>query len=251
MQISKLEFSSDLVKFGIGLFETMKIHNSKIIFLDEHMDRLFKSNEILQINMQISQKELKTKLINIVKIKNYSKKALRLTLLKEGFNVSFRDIKYSQDDYENGFKMMIYPFFRGDNILYRHKTNNYFENIYAKNYAKNLAYDDAIFINYKNEILESTMANIFFIKNDELITPPSSLPILNGVIRQKIFEICKELDIKISQKSIPKTKIGDFNFAFLTNSLLDMIKISNIESCYFEKQNEIFEKINSKLKNSL
>ena len=82
----------------------------------------------------------------------------------------------------------ISPIKRGDSIIYRHKTTNYYENIYTKRYASENNFDDGIFVNQQDIILECSMSNIFFIKEDKIYTPHRNLPILNGIMKEHIFE---------------------------------------------------------------
>ncbi|MBT2158041.1 aminotransferase class IV [Clostridioides difficile] len=54
--------------------------------------------------------------------------------------------------------------------MHRHKTTNYFENIYTKNIANKTGYNDGIFLNSEGVILECSMSNIFFIKGERVCT---------------------------------------------------------------------------------
>ena len=150
-----------------------------------------------------------------IKENKIENKALRLTIFDEGYNISIRDIVYDEETYNRGYKLTISPIKRGDSIIYRHKTTNYYENIYTKRYASENNFDDGIFVNQQDIILECSMSNIFFIKEDKIYTPHRNLPILNGIMKEHIFEICKNLNIEVIERETSLKEIENFDFVFV------------------------------------
>lgn len=239
---NNISFNSDLCKFGIGLFETIKVTNRPIDF-DIHMDRIFNSIKELKLNIKLERKFIENEILNYIENNNIINKALRLTVFDEGYNISTRDILYTQDMYKKGFKLNISPIKRGNSILYKHKTTNYFENIYTKNYANENGFDDGIFLNSEGTILECSMSNIFFIKDDIVLTPSSNLPILNGTKKKRIIETCQELNIKVEETEINVNEIHKFDFIFISNSLMGAMKVAQIEDILYDDKNIIFDRI--------
>ena len=239
---NNISFNSELCKFGIGLFETIKVTNRPIDF-DIHMDRIFNSIKELNLNIKLERKFIENEILNYIENNNIINKALRLTVFDEGYNISTRDILYTQDMYIRGFKLNISPIKRGNSILYKHKTTNYFENIYTKNYANENGFDDGIFLNSEGTILECSMSNIFFIKDDIVLTPSSNLPILNGTKKKRIIETCQELNIKVEETEINVNEIHKFDFIFISNSLMGAMKVAQIEEILYDDKNIIFDRI--------
>ena len=239
---NNISFNSELCKFGIGLFETIKVTNRPIDF-DIHMDRIFNSIKELNLNIKLERKFIENEILNYIENNNIINKALRLTVFDEGYNISTRDILYTQDMYIRGFKLNISPIKRGNSILYKHKTTNYFENIYTKNYANEKGFDDGIFLNSEGTILECSMSNIFFIKDDIVLTPSSNLPILNGTKKKRIIEACQELNIKVEETEINVNEIHKFDFIFISNSLMGAMKVAQIEDILYDDKNIIFDRI--------
>ncbi|SCG96697.1 MULTISPECIES: aminotransferase class IV [unclassified Romboutsia] len=239
---SSVSFNSELSKFGIGLFETIKIENDPLD-LDLHMDRLFNSIKELNFNIKYSKEDLKKEVIKYINDNNIKNKALRLTVFDEGYNISIRDVAYSKETYEKGFKLIISPIKRGNSILYKHKTTNYYENIYTKRYASSKGYDDGLFVDCDGNILECSMSNIFFIKDNTIYTPNKELPLLNGIMKKRILDICEELNIELIEKNIRIKDIEEYDFAFITNSLMKAIKVTQIEQKVYNSSNELFDKI--------
>lgn len=243
---NNISFNSSLSKFGIGLFETIKIENEPIDF-ELHINRLYSSVKDLNIKTIVDKNTLTEEVSIYIKENNIKNKALRITLFDEGYNISTRDIIYNDKMYNEGFKLTISPIKRGDSIIYRHKTTNYFENIYTKDYAVKRGFDDAIFLNTEGEILECSMCNIFFIKDNKIYTPKDELPILNGIMKKRIEDICVELNIELIKSEICIDEIKDFEFSFVTNSLMGAMKVQSIENIKYNNDNILFKKILSKL----
>lgn len=237
-----VSFNSNLSKFGIGLFETIKVKNCPID-LELHMDRLFNSIKLLNLPTNLEKSDLENKILEYIKNKKCYNKALKITVFDEGYNISTREIPYNSKKYIEGFKIDISPIRRGDSILYRHKTTNYFENIYTKNQANSNGFDDGLFLNTEGIILECSMSNIFFIKENIVFTPSSDLPILNGTKKKRIIEVCKELDIILREDKIHINEIDKFDFAFVSNSLMEVMKVVKIDKIDYDNKNKIFDKI--------
>ena len=239
---NNVSFNSELSKFGIGLFETIKVEEGPLD-LDLHMNRMFKSIESLNMNIKYHKEYLTQAILNYIDDNKIKNKALRITVFDEGYNIYTRPITYDEEIYKKGFKLTISPIKRGDSIIYKHKTTNYYENIYTKKYANENNFDDGLFVNYENIILECSMSNIFFIKEDKIYTPHDELPILNGIMKRKILDICKKLNIEVIEGEIKLEDIKNFDFAFVSNSLMKAMKISRIDEIAYPSNNEIFKKI--------
>lgn len=241
---SEISWENEIVKFGIGLFETMAFRNNNILFLDEHINRLTKSSLELKIgenHIESATRQLKksTKTLN-------KTKAIRLTLSNSGYAIEERDIPYDISHYKIGFKLWVYPYKRGENPYYRYKTTSYMENYYARNTAKSKGFDDAVFIDYENHILECSSSNIIFRKDNTFILPSFSKPILKGIAVTKVIEELNK-DFKIIEKNISMNDIKVMDEAYVCNSLLGIMPVSSIESKDFSFDFSLSIKINNKI----
>lgn len=243
---NKVSFDSELAKFGIGLFETIKVYQGKSLFLREHLDRLYNSLDKLNIPIVITKEKLKKEIIEYVKELDY--KAFRVTVFSDGYNFALREIPYKEKDYEKGYKLKIAPLKRGYSPLYFHKHVNYFENIYAKRQVLKKGYDEALFINMDNKVMEGSMSNIFFIKGNKIITPKKEIGLLPGIIRQKVIEIADNLKLDLIEKEIDLKELKEFDFPFITNSLMDLMPVKEIEEIKYKKESDIFKQINNNFK---
>ena len=112
---NNVSFNSELSKFGIGLFETIKVEE-KPVDLDLHMERMFNSIESLGINIKYNRESLTKAILDYIEEKQIKNKALRLTVFDEGYNISTRDITYNKEIYDKGFRLTVSPIKRGNSI---------------------------------------------------------------------------------------------------------------------------------------
>lgn len=233
-------------KFGIGLFETIKILNKEPIFLEEHLNRLKNSIKYLKLNYKINYIGLKNDIKKIALL--YNKKAIRITVNEAGYTIALRDISYSELDYKKGYSLCFSNIKRGCSILYNYKTTSYYENIYNKEYALERGFDDSIFLDTNNYLLETSFCNIFFTKGDNIYTPKIKNQALNGIIRKKIFQISIINNLNIKELKINIKDIKNFEGCFITNSLMNIIYVNSIENITF-RQTDIIKNLIEKLKN--
>jgi len=105
----------------------------------------------------------------------------------------------------------------------------------SKHEAENEGYHDSLMLDYEGNIAEATGANIFFVnsKNNELHTPlPDSF--LDGITRQSIIDIAKELNIKVHQRKIKPDELSRFDGCFLTGTAAEVTPISQIGNHTFK-----------------
>lgn len=243
---SSVSFNSTLSKFGMGLFETIKVTDCPLD-LDLHLDRLFNSARELNFDIDENKEFYRKTILEYIDKNDVKNKALRLTVFDEGYNISLRDISYNEETYKKGFKLCISPIKRGDSIIYRHKTTNYYESMYSKHFATDNGFDDAIFLDTSGNVLECSMSNIFFVKSDTVYTPKSSSPILNGIMKLNIGRVCESLNINLVECDIDISSVDEYEGVFVTNSLMGVMPVTQINQIDFDKENKVIKLIKENL----
>lgn len=231
----KIELDNGLF-FGKGLFETILV-KEKPVFLKEHIERINNASKTLDIKRNIDYKEV----LNFIEKNNIKNKAFKITLTDENVIYSTRNISYAKDNYEKGFSLYLSKVLRNSTSkLTFVKSTCYIENIMEKALAKDLGYDEPIFLNEKGFLAEGATSNIFFIKDNKILTPKVEVGLLDGIIRQWVIRNFKveegeyTLDDLISSKGI-----------FITNSLLGIMKVCEFKGKKFNNHDKIEEVINA------
>lgn len=213
--------------FGRGVFETILIKN-RPHFLKEHIERLNNGITKLSLGDHISSEMILEK-INEYKLDNL---ALKVLVTDKNIILATRELKYKTENYERGFKVKIANNIRNSkSILTYIKSINYLDNLLEYEKANLEGYNEAIFFNENNLLTEGCTTNVFIVKDNNIYTPSEKCGLLNGIIRQYIID-----NFNVYEKEISKEELLNADEIFLTNSLLGVIKVSEIEERKFKSK---------------
>lgn len=109
------------------------------------------------------------------------------------------------------------------------KTISYAENVRALAHAHDRDATEALFLNTVGEVCEATGSNIFFVIDGVLLTPPAESGCLLGVTRALVLELCAELAIDATERSIRPQTLGTAGEAFLTSSTREVQPVSHLD----------------------
>lgn len=230
------EASSSAVKFGDGVFETIKFANGNIILLKEHLDRLWKGLIKLQINIptDFTYKFIEEQIKILVHKNNIHYGRIRLSLFRENNKTSNSEIpnyvieSWSIEHIPNGLNTKGYSlglYTEGKKIIddfSNLKHNNYLTYLMAAKFAKEKGLDDALVLNQKSEICESSIANIFIVSNGEISTVALSEGCVEGTIRNFIITNAFNWGYSIIEKNITIDDLLNADEIFLTNAIINI-----------------------------
>ncbi|OGT46676.1 MAG: hypothetical protein A3E82_01145 [Gammaproteobacteria bacterium RIFCSPHIGHO2_12_FULL_38_11] len=250
-----------------GVFETLKVQNGHIEFFNAHYERLKYSATTLFIPFHYNADALKAMCLELIKENelNHSIASMRITLTR---GIGLRGINFPEkptptllitaapyhqpvsDQYSRAF---ITSIIRNQySPITKLKTLNYFEPILARNEAHSNGFDEGIMLNTNGFITECSTANIFFVKDNIVITPSAENGILPGIIRNHIIVLCHKNNIKLIEKSVSVNDAMNADEVFQTNSLIGIQPISQINEKKFSVDNFIFfKKISDFYKNNI
>lgn len=222
------------VFFGKGLFETI-LCSDRPVFLYEHLDRLKKSME--EIGLAPLEEDMLIQHLDKLHIKN---KVLKITVTPLNIIITEREINYKKEDYTRGMTLTLSKVRRNSTSkLCYIKSTCYIENLIEKENAKKIGYDDVIFLNENGYVTETSCANIFIVKNEEIFTPKIECGLLAGIIRAKIIE---NFDVK--ERNITIQDLKESQEIIITNSLMGVMSIKEIDDIKYvsEKMRHILNK---------
>lgn len=228
--------------YGDGIFEGIRVYNGKIFRAKKHIDRLWDSAKTLDIKIPISKDEMKAAIYKTVEANGFVDAYIRLvvtrgegTLGLDAHTCGTPNIiviaqalsLYSADFYEKGIKIVTASTIRNpsDSLSPRVKSLNYLNNIMAKIEAYYAGCEEALMLNHKGDVCECTGDNIFIVKNGKLMTPPINACILEGVTRNTVLEICKELGLEACEQDFTRHDVYTADECFLTGSAAELIPV--------------------------
>lgn len=235
-------FSNTAFKYGFGFFETMRAKNSKIIFFDEHINRLNSSLKKFKLN-QVDKDEIRERILYEIKRKKLKDARIRITysIQNDSPLITYEVIPFVST-FKGEVKVSISPYLlnHGEDLR-KHKITNYFLNFLEYQNARSKGYDEVLFFDNKGHLLEGSRTNVFLIfykddiKNLRIYTPDLNCGILKGIARDKLIEICNENGFRVIERKINYKQLKEAKEIFLTNSLNGIIPVKNFKKTRIDK----------------
>ncbi|WP_029523409.1 branched-chain amino acid transaminase [Persephonella sp. KM09-Lau-8] len=226
---AKISIKTNSLHYGTAIFEGIRAYYDKDtdkmwgLFFKEHYQRLFQNMKVL--NMEIEENiddlvEITKELILINKIKSdiYIRPLVYFADLKIspkliGYTAKIAIYTYPLGDYidiNEGIKAIVSSWTRlNDNMIPpRLKVAGaYVNSAFSKTEAILAGADEAIVLNKNGYVSEGSAENIFIVRNGKLITPPVSDDILEGITRNAIITIAKDLGYEVEERHIARTEL--------------------------------------------
>jgi len=232
--------------YGDGVFETMRSYGRAVFKIDEHLSRLCNSLRVAKIKIPHSKSFLKKQIYRMLKINRLSNAYIRLTVTRGIGTVGLARIKggkptvvifvnkltpYPGKMYKDGITTRIVKIRQNENSpISGIKSVGFLNNILTRLEAKEEGCDDAIMMNSKGLICESTVSNIFLVKGKKLITPSLESGVLPGITRSAILKMAKKVKLKTKQARVTRTALYSADEIFLTNSLMEVMPVAKVDN---------------------
>ncbi|MEL1254918.1 aminotransferase class IV [Flavobacterium sp. DGU38] len=221
--------------YGDGVFETLKISNGKILFLEDHYFRLMASMRVvrMEIPMNFTMEYFEEEVLKLVKEKGISNSArARITVFRNDGGLYLpktNEISYlihateleaaSYVLNEGNYEVDLYKdFYVTKQLLSSIKTTNKMINVTGSIFAKENDLDNCVLLNDSKNVVEVLQGNIFMVAGKKLITPPVSEGCLNGVMRKQILALAKKIEeVEVLEEIISPFDLQKADELFLTN----------------------------------
>jgi branched-chain amino acid aminotransferase len=221
--------------YGDAVFETVKILNNKILFLEDHYFRLMSSMRVvrMEIPMNFTMEYLEEQILSLVKKKALTDSSrARITVyrndggyyLPQNNTVSFlihsialENTLYSIE--KKQYEVDLYKdFYITKQLLSSIKTTNKIINITGSIFANENGLDNCLLLNDSKNVVEALQGNIFMLLGSKLITPPVSEGCLNGVMRKQILALAKKIEnLEVVEEVISPFDLQKADELFITN----------------------------------
>jgi branched-chain amino acid aminotransferase len=233
--------------YGDGVFEGIRSYNGRVFRLYEHLQRLYDSAKVIRLTIPLSLEEMKEKILETLRLNNLRDAYIRAVVTrgvgdlgldpdkcsKEGFVFIITDkiVLYDDEYYKNGLNVITVPTRRNvpEALNPRIKSLNYLNNIMAKIEAKNSNVIEAIMLNSDGYVVECTGDNIFIIKNEAIYTPPTYLGALEGITRDAVIELGRNMGLKVEERIFNRYEVFVADECFLTGTAAEVIPVVKVD----------------------
>ena len=248
---AKIHVLSHTLHYGCGAFEGVRaydtVNGTAIFRLKEHTERLFNSAKILRMKLPFTPEQLNEAQKQVVrenKLKSCYLRPLvwigseKLGVSPKGNRIHAMVAAWAWGAYlgEDGIKRGI----RVKTSSYtRHHVNitmtqakavsNYTNSIMANMEALDDGYDEALLLDASGFVSEGAGENVFVIKDGVVYTPDLSAGALNGITRNTVLHICKDLGVELVQKRITRDEVYIADEAFFTGTAAEVTPIRELD----------------------
>ncbi len=247
--------------YGSCVFEGLRVYGEKIYKLEKHTDRLFFSAQRMGIDVPYSKDEINRAHEETIKKMNIKygyvrpviwrgSEMMAISAQKNKINVAVATWEwpsyFTKEDRLKGISLQTAVWKRPppDCIPTDTKAAGlYMICTLSKHEAEKNGYTDALMLDYKGRVSESTGSNIFIVINGEIHTPVPDC-FLNGITRQAVIEIAKNEGINVIERDIYPDEISKAEEIFLTGSAVEVTPVGKIDNQNFKVGN-ITTKISS------
>lgn len=255
--------------FGDSVFETMKVVDNKILFLEDHYFRLMASMRIcrMEIPMNFTMEYFESQILNLLnsstEIENNCRVRFSVFRKGDGFYLpktnetefivtisrleneiySINNVAYEVELFKDSYVTK--------QLLSSLKTNNKMVQITGSIFASENGYDNCLLLNDDKNVVEALQGNVFMLLNGELITPPLSDGCLNGIMRKQIIEISSKMeDVKFVEKSISPFDLQKADELFITNVIMGIQPITKYRKKEFTSlvADKLLARLNAKIR---
>lgn len=232
--------------YGDGLFETFRVGDGHIEFMNEHLERLFSSIDALKIPFSWDRDRTAAALQEVVQANDGGDLALRLTVTR-GVGGERLDTKGCNDasvlitvsrlsdarpiGIPEPISIVTAPFPKNEHSpLARHKTLNYLEPILARAAAREAGADEALMLNTAGRVAEASAANIFvYIEGEGVSTPTIDEGALPGIIRAAVLRVSRDMGSPVIERPILPNELTNAKEILITNSLITLTPVARID----------------------
>jgi branched-chain amino acid aminotransferase len=246
---AKVPVMTHAIHYGTSVFEGLRGYwNSKNLYifrLEDHIKRFRNSGKVYSISLRFTDKEIGNAVIDLCK-KNNVKESCYIRPFyfvgRHGINLHVTEntpthtaivmFPFGELFNKNGIKTGISSWRRINDMStppLAKMGGNYLNSILATQESKRNGYDEAILLDHLGNISEAPGENIFVIRNGKLLTPPPSSSALEGITRDSVIEIAKDLGYQIIEREIPRTEIYFADEVFLTGTAAEITPVISID----------------------
>jgi branched-chain amino acid aminotransferase len=232
--------------YGDGVFEGIRVYNSRVFELQAHIKRLYESAKAIRLEIPMGKSELISAVEKTVEANGVIDGYIRLVVTRGvgtlGLNpfvcessrlfiIADNIQLYPEELYEKGMKVISATTIRNHPLALspQIKSMNYLNNILAKIEALDNDVPEAIMYNHEGYVAEATGDNVFIVRNGVIYTPPVETGSLEGITRDVVIRLAKKEKLTVAEKNLTKVDLYICDELFLTGTAAEVIGVVEID----------------------
>ncbi len=232
--------------YGDGVFEGLRSYGGKVFRLEQHLQRLWDSAKAIALEIPMSRPAMAKAVNDTLAANSITDGYIRLVVTRGAGSLGLDPNRtshpqiiiitdhialYPDDFYQNGLEIITASTMRNHPAALspRIKSLNYLNNILAKLEGLQAGCVEALMLNHKGEVAECTADNVFLVRNNTVLTPPSDAGILEGVTREAVIELGKKAGYEVREVTLTRHDVYIADEVFLTGSAAEVIPVVKVD----------------------
>lgn len=247
---AKIHVLNHGLHYASVVFEGVRVYNGRIFKCEEHTARLFKSADVLGMTIPYTEAQINDACRELVKASKLANAYIRPICWRgsEMMAVAAQATKihtaiavwewpsyFTPEARLRGIRLAWAPYKRPSpetEPVHAKAAGLYMICTISKHAVEAKGYDDALMLDYRGRLAESTGSNLFLVQNGELHTPDPDC-FLNGITRQTVIELAKKRGIKVHERAIMPEELSKTQEIFVTGTAAEVTPVSEIEGHKF------------------
>ncbi|MEC9027119.1 MAG: aminotransferase class IV [Candidatus Neomarinimicrobiota bacterium] len=232
---------------GDGVWEGIRLHNGQLVFLTEHMERLYAGANAIGMDIGVSSEELTNKIMETIEANQmYSDVHLRLIVSRGLKSTPYQHPRVNiggptiviipeykivtEDSKEKGLELVSVNTIRSSNLTQDPKINSLskFNCIQACIEADRLGADEGLMLDKNGYVSTCNSTNFFIVQKSEVWTSTGEY-CLNGVTRGAIINLCNSNNIQVHEKNFIMDDVYAADEAFVTGTFAGVLPVTKID----------------------
>ena len=245
LDVARIAPSSAGVVYGWGVFTTLGIVARQALAFDQHWERLALHAARARVALGLDGAPVAEGIKRLIEDADIESGRARITVLRSSSGIWRSEdggasdvlvfVTHRTARKNSPFTLGVSPYrINTGSPLCGIKTTAYLEHIMAIEEARERGYDEALLLNERGELVEATAANLFWVRDGELITPSLATGCISGVVRRLVLEAAARLRLRVTEGSYPVSALGDADEVFLTSSGLGIAPVSEFQTHRYE-----------------
>jgi branched-chain amino acid aminotransferase len=233
--------------YGDGVFEGIRVYNSKVFELQAHIDRLYDSAKGIRLDIAMTKKQMMHAMEKTVEANGVIDGYIRLLVTRGAGTLGLNPFicnnasiiiiadniqLYPEELYEKGLRIISATTVRNHPLAIppQIKSLNYLNNILAKIEALDNDVPEAIMYNHEGYVAEATGDNVFIVRKGVVYSPPVEAGSLEGVTRRVVIRLAEAEGIKVVECNLTRFDLYICEEFFLTGTAAEVIGVVEIDS---------------------
>ncbi|HZJ29109.1 MAG TPA: branched-chain amino acid transaminase [Solirubrobacterales bacterium] len=237
--------------YGTGVFEGIRCYDGEqgpaIFRHREHLERLHRSAQLYYMEIPYTADELATATRELIRRNNLGSCYIRpiafrgygeMGLYAQSAPIEVTIAVWPWGSYlgdegkSHGIRAKVSSWRRisPDSLIPHAKASGqYLNSILAKTESAAAGYQEAILLDERGFVCEGSGENIFMVVDGELLTPPQSASILDGISRDSVMQIARDLGYEVRERDILRSELYRADEVFLTGTAAELVPVREID----------------------